>query len=137
KPGVFGWDKIDVGSALLAQYLPQFFSTYLPQSKGDGKPELLDLGCGYGYLSMIAATVGNFTITATDNCAAALVACTKNFHTHAVDGTVIGADSGDSIGDSFDVILCNPPFHQGFQQDRALSEKFLSATKRLLAADGR
>jgi len=136
KPGVFGWDKMDSGSALLGQFLPEFFSRHCPL-RADCAPALLDLGCGYGYLSLVAAPLNHFTITATDNCAAALLACTKNFAAHTIDGTVIAADCADTISAKFDVILCNPPFHQGFQQDRALSEKFLSATKRLLAADGR
>lgn len=132
KPGLFGWDRIDAGSALLAQHLPVFLS-------GTGKtPQtLLDLGCGYGYLSLMAAQQGQFHITATDNCAAAISACRHNFAAQGISGEVIAADCGDGIETRFDVILCNPPFHQGFGEERGLTEKFLANTRRLLTKQGR
>lgn len=133
KPGTFGWDKIDAGSALLANFLPQFLSDISDL----GNKKVLDLGCGYGYLSLRAAQLADCHITATDNCAAALLACAENFRSHSIlNGQVIAADCGDTLTKGFDIILCNPPFHQGFQQERALTEKFLAATKRLLAPGG-
>ena len=40
QPGVFSWDRIDDGSALLAQHLP-----------ADLSGDIADFGCGWGYLS--------------------------------------------------------------------------------------
>jgi 16S rRNA (guanine1207-N2)-methyltransferase len=132
KPGLFGWDRIDAGSTLLAQHLPGFFAGFKrpPQT-------LLDLGCGYGYLSLMAARHGDFHITATDNCAAALLACQANFTAHGIAGDVIAADAGDTIAGNVRALLCNPPFHQGFQADRRLTDKFLAAARRLLHRKGR
>jgi len=129
KPGMFGWDKVDLGSALLAECLPAF----LPSDA----TTLLDLGCGYGYLSLAAHALGKYQITATDNCAAALIACQQNFTEHGIKGQVLADDCASNIQAKFDVILCNPPFHQGFHQDRGLTEKFLATTRRLLAPSGR
>ena len=42
QPGIFAWDRIDPGSALLAEHLPPM--------KGEG----VDLGCGYGALATVA-----------------------------------------------------------------------------------
>lgn len=133
KPGIFGWDKIDEGSALLAEFLPAFLPVFLSEQGG----ALLDLGCGYGYLSLMAAQQGKFTITATDNCAAAVIACQRNFSEHRIDGVVVADDCASSLEGRFDLILCNPPFHQGFREDRALTEKFLATTRRLLKPGGR
>jgi 16S rRNA (guanine1207-N2)-methyltransferase len=36
----------------------------------------------------------------------------------------------------FNLILCNPPFHQGFSVESALTDKFLNSTQRLLAKKG-
>lgn len=134
KPGIFGWNKIDQGSAFLIHYLPAFLNSYgeknLPQS-------LLDLGCGYGYLSCAASLQGFQQITATDNNAAALSACRENFATLDIDGEVIAGDAGSQINERFDVIICNPPFHQGFNIEGALTEKFLNASRRLLTAGGK
>ena len=134
KPGIFGWTKIDQGSALLLNQLPHFL-----QSFGEAKQpqSLLDLGCGYGFLACAAAQQGFTQITATDNNAAALRACKANFAALEVDGTVIAGDAGSQIEERFDAIICNPPFHQGFNIDSELTAKFLLASKRLLAPRGR
>ena len=132
KPGLFGWDKIDVGSELLAGHLDNFLTPF-------AQPEmsLLDLGCGYGYLSLMANKLRKINFTATDNCAAAIVACRENFSMHNIAGDVVADDCGAHINKEFDAILCNPPFHQGFQQERKLTEKFLYNTRRLMKRDGR
>ncbi|MDY0070366.1 MAG: methyltransferase [Porticoccaceae bacterium] len=132
KPGLFGWDRIDPGSALLATALDDFLAGFRqPPAR------ILDLGCGYGYLSLVAAAKGDFAITATDNCAAALLACRGNFTALGIAGEVVAADAGDALPGPFDAVLCNPPFHQGFQAERGLTEKFLASTRRLLAPKGR
>lgn len=132
KPGLYGWNKEDEGSALLADNLTSFFDSI------DRQPEsLLDMGCGYGYLSLKAAAIRPLTITATDNCAAAIMACEQNFKVHGIRGQVVADDCGASIRHTFDTVVCNPPFHQGFQEDRRLTEKFLSQTRHLLRPGGR
>ncbi len=133
KPGIFGWDKIDRGSALLAAYLPQFLDAYPipPQS-------VLDLGCGYGYLALCASQYNFQQIVATDNNAAALRATRENLG--PIDGihwNVIATNAGDQLSEQFDTILCNPPFHSGFAVDGDLSTKFLNNTQRLLKSSGR
>jgi 16S rRNA (guanine1207-N2)-methyltransferase len=133
KPGIFGWDKIDRGSEFLIEHLPAFLANFKkpPQS-------LLDLGCGYGYLSLRAAEFGFKRLVATDNNAAALLATSKNLKTlDAIEWDVIASDAGEQIGETFDTILCNPPFHSGFAIDGTLSTKFLSNTKRRLKQSGK
>ena len=137
KPGLFGWDRIDAGSALLTEQLPAFFGTEKQPVSPAPPRTLLDLGCGYGYLSLMAARYGDFRITATDNCAAALLACERNFEVHGIDGEVVASDAGDTLAGPFDALLCNPPFHQGFQSDRRLTDKFIAAARRLLHPRGR
>lgn len=131
KPGIFGWDKIDRGSTYLIEYLPQFLARYAAPPT-----TLLDLGCGYGYLSMQASQQGFIQITGTDNNAAALSATAKNFQRLNIDNFLVAGDAGNQITGRFDTVLCNPPFHQGFSVDGDMAVKFLSATKRLLAESG-
>lgn len=128
KPGVFGWDKIDQGSAFLAQHLDALLT--------DKQPKLLDLGCGYGYLAIKARNLNPTLTHATDNNAAAILACKKNFEHYGIKGEVFADDCASSLVPGYDIILCNPPFHQGFDTERVLTEKFVSACRRLLVPQG-
>jgi 16S rRNA (guanine1207-N2)-methyltransferase len=132
KPGIFGWNKIDRGSAFLIEHLSQFLSRY------DKAPEsLLDLGCGYGYLACEASRHPFTSITATDNNATALAAAKENLaQLSHPNCQVIAADAGDQLNQLYDTILCNPPFHQGFTVDDDLSMKFLYNSKQLLSSIG-
>jgi len=131
KPGVFGWDKVDEGSAYLGDFLPEFLSLF------DKDPlEILDLGCGYGYLSIRASRVTKAKIIATDNNAAAIFACSKNFSTFRINGIVAADDCARNIKKSFDAIICNPPFHKGFYTDSQLSQKFVLSCYEHLKSKG-
>lgn len=133
KPGIFGWNKIDLGSQFLVDYLAEFLAGFKKPPRS-----VLDLGCGYGYLSLQAMEQGFERLVATDNNAAALLATRENLGViDKASWDVIGADAGNQISETFDTILCNPPFHSGFAIDGALSIKFLSNTKRLLKKSGK
>lgn len=121
KPGLFGWDRIDAGSALLAARLPEWFARLRVPGR------VLDLGCGYGLLAVAAHGGGARQITATDNCAAALAACARNFAEHRIDGEVIPSDCAAEIDARFDLVLCNPPHHRGFAADQKLTARFFRA----------
>lgn len=130
KPGLFGWDRIDTGSALLAAQLPALFARL-------GVPErVLDLGCGYGLLAVAAQAAGARRITATDNCAAALAACARNFAEHGIAGEVIPSDCAAELDARFELVLCNPPHHRGFAADQNLSARFFRAAADHLGARG-
>lgn len=133
KPGLFGWNKIDTGSALLAKH----FGDHLPE----GECRAVDLGCGYGYLSTQLAQIAgpdvHLHIEGTDNNAAALLACAKNFEVRKIAGRVVAGDAGSEIETgSADLLVCNPPFHQGFQVEGDLTDRFLSQAARILRAQG-
>ncbi|MEH6471137.1 MAG: methyltransferase [Halopseudomonas sp.] len=131
KPGLFGWDKQDQGSAFLAEH----FAELWPCLKKT-QPRVLDLGCGYGYLSAKAHAQGVASITATDNNAAAALACQRNFDRLGISGDVVVDNCAASQTDRFDLVLCNPPFHQGFSVEGELTERFVAAAARLTAFDG-
>lgn len=130
KPGIFGWKKRDAGSALLVQHIPT-----------TATERVLDLGCGYGYLSLMAwqklqPSNPQLWITATDNNVTATMACEKNFAAAAINGEVVLDHCGQSLTEPYSLILCNPPFHQGSDTEHWLSRQFLASSQRLLARKG-
>lgn len=131
KPGQFGWRKIDAGSALLIDCL---------RALSPPRPaHLLDLGCGYGYLAVRAAALFDTppaAITLTDNNAATLLSATANAEAHRLPAQIQPGDAGDTLSRPADLLLCNPPFHQGFAVSGDLTEKFLAAAARLTSEQG-
>lgn len=137
KPGLFGWNKIDAGSALLANELRE----NLP-AVNTAEIRVVDLGCGYGYLSTQVVTQSSASeqlrIHATDNNAAAILACRENFRALNVHGLVTAGDAGSEIETgSADLVICNPPFHQGFQVEGDLTDRFLQQAARILRPGGK
>ncbi|HTR00211.1 MAG TPA: methyltransferase [Candidatus Acidoferrum sp.] len=133
KPGIFAWDRIDDGSRFLLGYLPT-----LLQGKDCAALNALDLGCGYGLLALALAQAGCRSVTATDNNAAAIRAAeaTVQAINESQQVLIVADDCGESLRSPFDLIVCNPPFHQGFAVEQELTDRFLQATCRLLKADG-
>ncbi|MFT5082695.1 MAG: 16S rRNA (guanine1207-N2)-methyltransferase [Lentisphaeria bacterium] len=158
KPGLYGWDKIDRGSEFLIETL--LSERDLCGTMNDATSlNYLDLGCGYGFLSimllerLIAKLLHSTNaqdnaepkihLSATDNNAAAVAMCEHNLdayiakHSLALSFEVSADDCGATLSGKYEVILCNPPFHQGFSTEPELTEKFITAAKRLISASGR
>ena len=132
KAGIFGWNKVDEGSRFLIDTVPIYLSNF------NQPPEtLLDLGCGYGYLSVCASRFNFKRIIATDNNAGALIATERNLARIKIAYEVIGDDAGESIEENFDSIWSNPPFHSGFSLSTTVLNKFLKSSKNLLNPNGK
>ena len=136
-PGLFAWDRIDPGSALLARHLP-----------GEIRGRIADLGAGWGYLAIEALRVGG-GITALDLYEAdwrALAAARANvvaaqsppcpaggatlgFHWHDV---TLGLPSG-----GYDWMVTNPPFHDDREADPELGRRFIRVAADALVDGGR
>lgn len=139
KPGIFSYDRLDTGSALLLAMLDAN-----NQNQEWRHHKVLDLGCGAGVLGLYAAEKGAQHITLTDNNATALLAAernmakicgTKQSETQSYD--CVPAHIGDAVQGRYDLILCNPPFHTGFSHQSSLIYQFLTATARKLRSGGR
>ncbi|GLS28175.1 class I SAM-dependent methyltransferase [Marinibactrum halimedae] len=137
KPGIFGWQKLDRGSEFLALALQEWLTNNANSDLSNTR--ILDLGCGYGYLSVIAADLGFGEIHATDNNFTAIQALQETATANALPITGWVDDCGlyntqDKKG--YDWLVCNPPFHQGFDTHTDLTEKFIHAIAQHLRPSG-
>ena len=124
QPGVFAWDRIDAGSALLAEHLPAL--------KGAG----VDLGCGYGALATVALrSVGVTSLKLIDLDRRAVEAAKKNIEDPRV--TIEWADVRTMAADGeLNFVISNPPFHDGGAEDRRLGQAFIRKAAELLKKGG-
>ncbi|MCT8161582.1 class I SAM-dependent methyltransferase [Pseudoruegeria sp. SHC-113] len=124
-PGVFSADRIDRGSALLAEALPAKLPAHV-----------VDLGAGWGFLSRaILAREGVQRLDLVEAEGLALT-CAKANITDA-RAQFHWADATDFILDTpADAVVMNPPFHTGRAGDPALGQAFIEAAARLLKPNG-
>ncbi len=105
--GVFSCKKIDRGTALLAEKM----------IIKDGS-RILDLGCGYGVLGIVAARIGrNVKVVLTEINRRAAYLAEQNLERNAVSNAEVRRGSFyEPVKDEvFDVILCNLPMSAGLK----------------------
>jgi 16S rRNA (guanine1207-N2)-methyltransferase len=126
-PGIFSWDRIDDGSALLARHLPNDLSGHVA-----------DFGCGWGYLAreMLARSPGIEHIDLIDAEHLALDAARANIKEPRAAFHWLDLASEAAPG-TYDAIVCNPPFHIGRASTPALGQKVIEAASRALRPGGR
>ena len=106
--GVFSRKRIDLGTRLLVE------SMVLPDEGG-----LLDVGCGYGVVGIVAASLRpRLSVFITDVNARAVYLAERNVERCGlVNVTVLGGDLYRPVeGGLFDVIVSNPPFSAGWRR---------------------
>ncbi|VFP80423.1 16S rRNA (guanine(1207)-N(2))-methyltransferase RsmC [Candidatus Erwinia haradaeae] len=102
-PGVFGYNGLDNGTELL-------LSTFREDIEG----KILDIGCGTGVISaIIASRSPSADIILTDVNAAALAASKATLLCNNLKGTVLASNVYSKITGCFNMIVANPPFHDG------------------------
>lgn len=109
RPGIFCWDRIDTGSALLASALPD----------GGFVGRVADFGCGYGYLALHLLTHNRemSDLYCIDADARAIEACRRNITGRPFKARIhyrwADITSDADMPEGFDAIVMNPPFHEG------------------------
>lgn len=102
--GVFSKNKVDFGSDLLIR-------TYL--DKGASNIRLLDVGCGYGIIGITLAKLKNTESTLIDINKRALHLSDMNIKNIGVNAKTLNSNIYESINDTYDVIITNPPIRAG------------------------
>jgi 16S rRNA (guanine1207-N2)-methyltransferase len=128
QPGIFSWDRVDPGSALLAATIPRL--------SGHGA----DLGCGVGWLAHpILREPGVKSLAMIDIDRRAVDAARHNVDDPRVQ--IHWADARGDFGAELGVqdlhfVVMNPPFHDQSLEDRSLGFAFIAAARRSLRKGG-
>ena len=133
---VFSAKRLDNGTRLLLENLP---------ATVDG-PNVIDLGCGNGVLGVAVALADSTAqVTFVDESHFAICSAEETFRRAFEDRDAASYSKptfrvGDCLdglpGDSADLIVCNPPFHQGRVQGDDVAWKMFTGAKRVLGPGG-
>jgi 16S rRNA (guanine1207-N2)-methyltransferase len=129
--GMFSHDRIDAGSELLASRLPTDFT-------GD----VADFGAGWGYLSVEMAKVsrglGRLDLYEANH--AALEAAKDNLAENSPNAPArfFWHDlASEPVRDKYDLIIMNPPFHEGHAAEPSLGQALIKTAASALRGGGR
>lgn len=128
--GVFAQQQLDIGA--------RFFLDHLPTSLPAGA-RVADLGCGNGVIGLaLLQQLPDCHMVFCDESWLALQSASENAKTYAA-----GADCQYHLGDglsgldeSFDLILLNPPFHDGHVVGDHVARRLFRQSKQALKAGG-
>lgn len=125
QPGLFSWDRLDPGSALLIH---------------EGDPLTgagVDVGCGYGALSRsVLESPAVTALLLIDIDRRAIDAAKRNVEDPRA--RFLHADARNALVEmkTLDYALINPPFHTGGREDRELGRELVSAAAKALRRGG-
>jgi 23S rRNA (guanine1835-N2)-methyltransferase len=128
---VFSRDSLDIGTRLFLQHLPQ----------GLGAQEVIDLGCGNGVVGLVvAARNPQARLHFVDESFMAVASARDNFLHNLGAAREAHFHVGDALTDfapaSADLILCNPPFHQGSAVGDQIARRMFQQSQQVLRRGG-
>lgn len=125
-PGVFSHNRLDKGTQVLFKHLPKNI-----------QGRVLDFGTGAG---VIAAYLGksteNIALELTDVSALALSSAKQTLELNGLTGEVFATNSLSNVSKTYDVVVSNPPFHQGLNTYYRATEEFLKGIVNHLNSGG-
>lgn len=124
-PGVFSWDRLDAGSALLLKHLPELAGTGV------------DLGCGIGVLARaVLASPSVTALTLIDIDRRAIGAASRNITDTRANFLWADLRDAEELPRGLDFVVMNPPFHDAGIEEKALGQAFIARTADMLKPGG-
>jgi 16S rRNA (guanine1207-N2)-methyltransferase len=126
---VFADNKLDEGTRLLLAAL-----------EVHATDEVLDIGCGAGLIGLhIARLASKGNVTMVDVSLAAVAASQQAIAESQLANIRVVASNGAQavLTQCFDLVVTNPPFHQGGIQTTAIAERFIREAAQVLRPQGR
>lgn len=115
QPGIFSWDRLDPGTALLLRHLPAL--------SGRGA----DFGCGLGILSLAVLRSDKVaSLAMIDIDRRAIEMAQRNVGEARASAHWADLRSSEPALTGLDFVVTNPPFHDGGAEDQALGKAFIT-----------
>lgn len=129
-PGVFSQKTLDIGSELLINALAEHSDIV--------KGRVLDVGCGCGVLSTFAYKLNShIQLVCSDVNAMALSATKQTLSANQINADVVASDVFSNLEGRFDLIISNPPFHDGKETDYNAVDALIHQSKQYLSQNGK
>ncbi|HEX8417178.1 MAG TPA: methyltransferase, partial [Methylobacterium sp.] len=125
QPGIFSWDRLDPGTALLLANLPSL--------SGRGA----DFGCGLGILAravLASSAVTELILLDVDR--RAIEMARRNVGDPRAVFRWADIRSSEASLSRLDFVVMNPPFHDGGTEDQALGQSFIARASEALRPGG-
>lgn len=133
-PAVFGRDRLDIGSRLLLEPITRA-SLELPAGA-----RVLDLACGNGILGLTALAANENLIVSFADVSSQAVASARRNTAKGFPKALADFSHCDGVpldGGLYDLILLNPPFHEGGVVGDHIALRLFRQASRVLAPTGR
>jgi 16S rRNA (guanine1207-N2)-methyltransferase len=126
-PGIFSFDHLDEGTRLLLEHM---------QTPAGGR--VVDIGCGYGIIGLLAARAGAAHVDLVDVNLLAVAAAKENLVLHNIaNAEAQPADILSALaGKRYNLAVTNPPFHAGASVDYQIAQAFIQQSWRALEDGG-
>lgn len=129
KPGIFSWQELDAGTHALIETM-----------QVEPGERVLDIGCGCGIIGAVAAQTAS-EVYMVDSNVVAVEAARRTLALNGIDPStahVLASDGADAVSqERFDLVVTNPPFHQGRQTDYSVAHRFIRDAAQVLHPKGR
>ena len=127
-PGIFSYNRIDDGTRLLLDHLEVSKDSVV-----------LDIGCGYGIIGLVASRLGAQHTDLVDTDLFALESTLENVRVNNIKNVrVIPSDLVESVvNESYNLVVSNPPFHTGVSTNYDMARALIENTKYILAPGGK
>lgn len=127
---VFSRERLDIGTRLFLQHIPA----------DPGLRDMVDLGCGNGVVGTLAARANpGASIHFLDESVMAVASARATYQGSGLANParfILGDALGGMEAGSADLILCNPPFHQGQVVGDEVAWRMFSQSRRVLRPGG-
>jgi len=126
-PSIFSWQHLDEGTTFLLDNL-----NFEPGQ------DVLDVGCGYGVIGLLAAQAARQVTMVDDNLLAVRCAYESVQASGLSNIEVLPSDVYSDLKDrQFDLIVSNPPFHKDFDVNTNVAHRLMREAKDRLRSGGR